>query len=349
MLKPKSKGLFIDISEFSVLAARTSGYKLPMVVEEIAEMPLQANQDPGEVRAFLEQLVDFKGGTYYVSRCGVYPENRFVHYYEAESASKVKDSKFLSNILHSEFNIDVEQHSISVIDARDGSDIDFERNLTKRLLFCGAPKLAFREEQDKLLEYGAYPDRLELSTVTTLGGMADYSLYNGIDGPILCFEITSKSANIAILNKGKVDVARSVPFGLDSIYPLLQRELGLKDEASAKKLFFSNTFDFAEMGSKLLRRMTKELQATTGFYEVQTGQTIENVFLSVLPKNLNWVSRTVADSLGLNVIQPNIEAWLDGLNVTLGDGVEVMNLGSRWLGLFSLMGEFQLREGVERG
>ncbi|MGJ8651725.1 MAG: hypothetical protein ACSHX8_00495 [Opitutaceae bacterium] len=344
MLKPKSKGLYIDVSEFSVLAARTSGYKLPMVIEEIAEMPLQANQDAGEVRAFLEQLVDLKGDSYFVSRCGVYPEKRFARYYEAESASKVKNAKFLTSVLQSEFNVDVEAYNISVLDARDGSDIDFERNLAKRLVFCGAPKLAFREEQDKLLECGIYPDRLELSTVTTLGGLADYSRYSGISGPILCFEITSKSANIAILNKGQVDVSRPVPFGLDSIYPLLQRELGLKDEGSAKKLFFSNTFDFAEMGSKLLRRMTKELQATTGFYEVQTGQTIENVFLSVLPKNLNWVSRTVADSLGLNIVQPNLEAWLDSLNVTLDDGVEVMNLGSRWLGLFSLMGEFKLRE-----
>ncbi len=347
MLKPKSKGLFVDISEFSILAARTSGYKLPMVVEEIAEFPLKPNQDPAEVKAFFEQLVDFRGGAYYVSRCGVYPQGRFVRYYEAESASKVKDAKFLANILQSEFNIDVESNSVSILDARNGSDFDLERGLTKRLVFCGAPKEAFQKEQDRLLEYGLYPERLELSSISTLGGVSDYARFNDFSAPILCFELTSHSANVCILNKGQVDVARPVPFGLDSIYPLLQRELGLKDEASAKKLFYSNTFDFAEMGPKLLRRMTKELQASTGFYEVQTGQTIERVFISVLPKNLSWVSKTVSDSLGLEIVQPNIEAWLDSLNIKLAEGVEVLNLGSRWLGLFSLMGEFHLREEVQ--
>ncbi|MGB0257634.1 MAG: hypothetical protein ACPGES_03170, partial [Coraliomargarita sp.] len=91
MLKPKTKGLFVDVSEYSILAARTSGYKLPMVVEEIKELPLSGDETPETIREFLEEIVDFKGAAYYVSRCGVYPEGRFVRYYEAESANKAKD------------------------------------------------------------------------------------------------------------------------------------------------------------------------------------------------------------------------------------------------------------------
>ncbi|WPJ95034.1 hypothetical protein SH580_16520 [Coraliomargarita algicola] len=344
MLNPKTKGLFVDISEFSILAARTSGYKIPMVIEELAEYPLSSDDSAVEIRNFFEQLVDFKGGGYFVSRAGVYPEGRFVRYYEAESTNKAKDLGFLSEVLKSEFNVDPDHNTVAILNANDGSDFDPVKSLNKRLVFCGAPIQAFQSEQDRLLECGIYPERLELSTVTTLGGVSDYAHFNEIKSPILCFELTSQSANIFIINQGQVDVARPVPFGLDSIYPLLQRELGLKDETSARKLFFSNTFDFAEMGPKLLRRLTKELQASTGFYEVQTGLTIEKVFISVLPQNLAWVSKTVSDSLGLEILQPNLEKWLEGLKVSLGDEVEVSNLGSRWMGLFSLMGEFHLRE-----
>lgn len=347
MLKPKTKGLFVDISEYSILAARTSGYKLPMVIEEIAEFPIKANQDPGEIVDFFHGLVDYRGASYYVSRCGVYPEGRFVRFFEAESANKVKDAEFLAKTLKTEFNIDSDTNNVAILDARDGSDFDIEKGGTRRLVFCGAPADSFRVQQDRLLEYGIYPERLELSTISTLGGVSDYARFHNITSPILCFELTAQSANIFIVNRGQVDVARPVPFGLDSIYPLLQRELGLKDEDSARKLFSSSTFDFAEMGPKLLRRMTKELQATTGFYEVQTGLTISHVFLSVLPKNLNWVSKTVADSLALEILQPSLEGWLESLKIKLGDGVEVMNLGARWMGLFSLMGEFHLREEVE--
>lgn len=344
MLNPKTKGLFIDISEFSILAARTSGFKIPMVIEELAEYPLGMADSPEQIREFFEQLVDFKGNGYFVSRAGVYPEGHFVRYYEAESANKAKDLNFLSEILKSEFNVDPATNSVAILDARDGSDFDPQSSLSKRLLFCGATTESFQAQQDHLLECGIYPDRLELSTVTTLGGVSDYAHFYQMKSPILCFELTSKSANIFIINQGQVDVARPVPFGLDSIYPLLQRELGLKDETSARKLFFSNTFDFAEMGPKLLRRMTKELQASTGFYEVQTGLTIDKVFISVLPKNLAWVSKTVSDSLGLEIMQPNLEKWLESLKIKLGEDVEVSSLGARWMGLFSLMGEFHLRE-----
>jgi hypothetical protein len=346
MLNPKTKGLFVDISEFSILAARTSGFKIPLVIEELAEYPLGSGSDtsPEEIRELFEGLVNFRGNGYFVSRCGVYPEGRFVRYYEAETANKAKDMSFLSDIIKSEFNVDPQANSVAILDARDGSDYKPEESLTKRLVFCGAPSESFQQQQDNLLNFGIYPERLELSTVTTLGGVSDYAHFNEINSPILCLELTSKSANIFIINRGQVDVARPVPFGLDSIYPLLQRELGLKDEASARNLFFSNTFDFAEMGPKLLRRMTKELQASTGFYEVQTGLTIENVFISVLPKNLSWVSKTVSDSLGLEILQPNLEKWLESLKIKLGEGVDVSNFGARWMGLFSLMGEFHLRE-----
>jgi hypothetical protein len=349
MLKSKTKGLYLDVSEFSILAARTSGYKLPMVIEEVAELPIKDDTTTEAVRAFLEQLVEFKGGSYFVSRCGVYPEDRFLRYFEVESVNKLKDPAYLAEVLQTDFNVELESNVVSVLDARDGSDLDVQQRPAKQLVFCGGTIEGFQQVQDQLLEYGIYPDRLELASATTLGGVCDYARLNQISSPILHFELTSKNANVFILSRGQVEVARPVPFGLDSIYPLLQRELGLKDEASARKLFFSNTFDFAEMGPKLLRRMIKELQASAGFYEVQTGQAIDRVFISVLPKNLSWIAQTISDSLGLEILQLNLEPWLNSLDVTLADSVEVSNLGSRWLGLFSLMGEFHLREGVSRG
>ena len=346
MLKPKTKGLFVDVSEYSILAARTSGYKLPIVVEELKELPMSGGKTPEEVRGFLEEIVDFKAASYYVSRCGVYPEGRFVRFFEAESVSKAKDMGHLVAALKNEFNIDPDQNTISILNASDGSDYNPELAISKRLVFCGASNTGLSEVQQSLLEMGLYPERMELSTVSTLGGVCDYARFSRIKAPMLCLELSSTSANILIQRDGQVEVARPIPYGLDSIYPLLQRELGLKDEVSARKLFYSNTFDFAEMGPKLLRRITKELQASAGFYEVQTGQTIEHVIVSVLPKNLSWITKTISDALGLQALRPDLEGWLESLNVTLADGVDVTNLGSRWLGLFSLMGEYHLREEV---
>ena len=337
----------MEFSEFSVLAARTSGYKLPITVEELAEFDLKKDQSSEDLRSFFEELIDFAGASYFVSRCGVYPEGRYVRFYEAESANKLRNEEFLREVLRSEFKVDPEKHDIALLEPKDGSDLDLEKTKSKRVLFCGAPEASFAEEQERLLEGGIYPERLELSSVTTIGGVSDYTRFSQVKSPVLYLEVTSDSANISVLNSGQVDVARTISFGLDSIYPLLQRELGLKDAESARKLFYSNTFNFAEMGPKLLRRLIKELQATSGFYEVQTGQTIGHVFLSVLPNNLSWIAQAISEALGLEILKPSLTGWLESLQIRLKDGVEVSSLGNRWMGLFSLMGEFHLREEVK--
>jgi len=349
MLKSKTKGLYIDVSEFSILAAKTSGYKLPIVIEDLTEIMIKPGQDPEDIRAELEEFIDFNGNDYLVSRCGVYPDSRFVRFFEAESVNKIKDTKHLTEVLKTQMNIDPDKNNVSILDARDGSDFNFEKALTKKIIFCGASQEDFQKVQDQLLSYGVYPDEMALSTVTTLGGICDYARFTNLQNPLLCLEVTAESANIFIQSKGQLEVTRPVAFGLDSIYPLLQRELGLKDEASARKLFFSNTFDFAEMGPKLMRRMIKELQASTGFYEVQTGQTIDRIVISVLPKNLAWIGQTVSEALGLEVVKPDLESWLESLNIQLAENVDVSNLGARWMGLFSLMGEYNLREEVANG
>lgn len=343
MLNPKNKGLFLDVSDFAILAARTSGYQPPFTIEELSEHTLSGSDDAKDVRSFLQGMVDFHGSSYFVSRCGVYPEGRFVHYHEVESVNKAKDLNFLSQILEKEYKVKPADNNVAILDARDGSDLDPKTSLTKQVVFCGAPIESRQKEQDRLLEYGVYPERMELSTCATLGGICDYAGFRSVSAPILFLELTLTCANIFIVNRGQVEVSHIAAMGLDSIYPLLQRELGLKDENSARKLFLSNTFDFAEIGPKLLRRLTKELQATTGFYEVQTGQTIEHFFLSVLPGNLSWVEKTIADALALDVLKLSFEPWLESLRIKVGDGVEVSNMRGRWMGLFSLMADFQSR------
>lgn len=349
MLKPKNKGLFVDISEYAVLAARTSGFKLPFVVEEIQEFPLKGAETADDIRAFIEGIVDFKGAGYYITRCGVYPGGRFTRFFEAETINKAKDIAYLSDVLKDEFDVKVDACNVSILNAKDGSDYDPENAPSKKVVFCGAPHESFEKSQAYLLECGLYPERLELSSVTSLGGVCDYARYRQLKGPTLFLELTSEHASIFIQRDGQVEVARPLPFGLDSMFPLLQRELGLKDEQSARKLFFSNTFDFAEMGSKLLRRVTKELQATVGFYEVQTGQTLECLVIGVLPKNLSWITKAISDALGLEILQFDFEGWLKGLNVEIAEDVEVASLGARWLGVFSMMGEYQLRQEAVNG
>jgi hypothetical protein len=110
----------------------------------------------------------------------------------------------------------------------------------------------------------------------------------------------------------------------------------LKDEESARKLFFSNTFDFTNMGVMLVKKLLKELQSLIGFYEVQTGQSIGQVVCTQIPPKLAWLSNIIAKELGVSVLKLDLADWLKSRQITFASP-SASSLDPRWLGLFSLM------------
>ena len=346
MLKSKNKGLFVDISEFSILAARTSGYKPPLVIEEVAAFSLEEDHSPADVRAFLSQLVDIKKGNY-VANCGIYPNDRFIRYHEIESAPRLKNLNTLQKLLKSELKVDPESSSVSILNSHDGAQFNPSKNLTNQLIFCGAPIAVLQEVQDRILEYGLLPKRLELSSVATLGGICNYAQLNQIESSVMYIELDSGCSHIFIVNKGTIEMIRSLDFGLESIFPILQSEMELKDKASAKKLFNSNTFDVAEMGRKLLNKILNELQAIMGSYEVDTGLAIDRFYLGLLPAKLNWIANTISKALGLKLMQIDFKSWLQSLEIETGARLDLSKLGPRWFSVFSLIANFRSIEKVE--
>ena len=184
-----------------------------------------------------------------------------------------------------------------------------------------------------------------MGSIASVAGLINYTKFKKEKFPTLVLEVTPTNSNVFIFSSTQVDICRPIPYGLNSMFPTVQSELGLKDEESARKLFYSNTFDFSEMGPSLLKKMLKELQASTGFYEVQTGQTIGQLYITLLPVNFRWIHNTLSKALGVAVLNLDYAGWLKSLDISVTDGVMLDGLGSRWLGLFELMGDYTPEEG----
>ncbi len=347
MFSSKSKGLFIEINEYSILAAVTSGLVPPLTVESLNECP--RDSAPEKIAAFVPGIIETKAHGFAVGSCGVYPPNRFFRRATIEQPAKAKDPNYLNNLLTEQYRIEIGKNAISVLNAQDGGPFDISQASShyKEMLICGAPHEELLRTQNELVSCKVYPERLELGTLASLGGLMHYARVNDLRYPTLMVEILPESSNLFIFSQEAVDISRPIPYGLNIMFPVIQQELGLKDEESAKKLFNSNTFDFTEMGPTLLRKMVKELQSSTGFYEVQTGQTIGQIFLTLLPRNLNWIHTALSRALGVEVMRLNYKNWLQSLNIKPDEAVQVEGLDGRWMSLFSLMGDYQPSEDGE--
>jgi len=330
----KSKGFFVEKNAHTVLLARTSSPQAPLVVEEVREC---AADDAAGLSAAITELQPKKAPSGYLqAACGVYTPKRVVRRVSLEP-KRLKDPTYLSEVVTQQLRLETDKYSIVVLNASDGADFDASKpNPSKDVIFGAMSGEEILQTQDQLLEEGIYPDRLELASLSVLGGLVDYLKFTEESSAVLVLEVGPDVTNSYIVTSAGVEASRPIPQGYDAMIPIVQSELGLKDAESARKLFFSNTFDFTGMGPVLTKRLLKELQSSIGFYEVQTGQSVGLLYTLLLPPKLAWLDGAIAAGLGVQSMKIYPADWLASRQITLSDTVKP-KVDARWFGLFSLM------------
>ena len=333
----KTKGYFVELNDHGVMLARTSAPTLPFTVEEMVECP---PNDAAALTAALQQIQPKKTPSGYLhATVGIYPGKRLVRRHALE-LKRVKEAGYLAEVCAQQFRIDQDKYSLAILNSNDGTDFDLAKAAQKEVLFCGLPTEDADATQTALLESKIYPARLELGTVATLGALVDCLAHSKSKAPTLVLEIGADSTHSFIVTAGGVEASRPIPQGLDAMVPIVQKELGLKDEESARKLFYSNTFDFTGMGPLLIKRLLKELQSSIGFYEVQTGQSVGQVLCTQLPPKLVWLETAISNSLGIGSAKLDPVPWLLSRQVTIPEALTKHAQDVRWFGLLGLMAQY---------
>ena len=339
----KTKGFFVEVSDHAVMVARTSAPAAPFAVEEMIECPAG---DTAALEAALAQVQPKKNPSGYLhATVGIYPAKRLVRRHSLE-LKRVKDPGYFAEVCSQQFRIEQEKYSLAILASTDGTDFDAAKATQKEVIFCGLPSEDADKAQSALLESKIYPARLELGTVATLGAMVDVLAQAKSKTPTLVLEIGADSTHSFIVSAAGVEASRPIPQGLDAMVPIVQKELGLKDEESARKLFYSNTFDFTGMGPLLIKRLLKELQSSIGFYEVQTGQSVGQAICTQLPPKLAWLEGAIATALGIVPYKVDPLPWLQARQVTIPETLAKTAQEPRWFGLLSLMANYNAAHAV---
>ncbi len=343
LFSQKTKGFFVEYNDHAVMFARTSSPVAPFTVEDMRECP---PHDPAGLQEALRQIQPKKGPSGYLhATVGVYPAKRLVRRHSIE-LKRAKEPGYFAEICAQQFRIEQDKYSIAVLNSTDGMDFDAAKGVQKDLIFCGLPTDDVAAVQASLLESGIYPERLELGSISLLGGLVDYLAQSKSKPPTLVLEIGADATHSFIVTPNGVEASRPIPQGLDAMVPIVQKELGLKDEESARKLFYSNTFDFTGMGPLLTKRLLKELQSSIGFYEVQTGQSVGQVINTQLPPKLAWLDSAIASALGISTLKIDPSAWLQSRQITLPDTMAKNAQDIRWFGLLGLMAQYNVAHAV---
>ncbi|HVS51890.1 MAG TPA: hypothetical protein VHD62_05995 [Opitutaceae bacterium] len=339
----KTKGFYVELNDHAVMLARTSSAVPPFTIEDLRECPAK---DTAALEEAIGQIQPKKSPSGYLhATVGLYPPKRLMRRHSLE-LKRMKEPGYIAEVCSQQFRIEQDKYVIAVLNASDGSDYDITKAVQKDVVFCGLPGDEVEASQNLLLEAGIYPERLEVASAALLGGVIDYLAFTKSKTPTLVLEIGAEATHSFIVSPDGLEASRPIAQGLDVMVPIVQKELGLKDEESARKLFYSNTFDFTGMGPLLVKKLLKELQSSIGFYEVQTGQSVGQVLCTQLSPKLAWLDTAIANSLGVSSLKLNPVPWLQSRQVTVPEALAKNAQDIRWFGLLALMTHYRAPHAV---
>lgn len=328
-----NKSFFIERTDSSLRVVRVGAGPDGDVVEEMREASPHSVE---EARAFIGEFSEHSVGGLLRAHCAVYPTGRVIRDCSLKSETETGGTISLQEAITSQLRIDPNQYALTALHADDGLVHEPASRAQRELVICGAPQEELRREQDYLVAAGVFPLRIELGSVAGAGMLLKALRAQKIQDPLLVLELGEERSHVIILSGNRVESAKPLPLGLNSMVAAVREELGLKDEAAARKLFYSDSFDFREMGPRLIHRLFRELQSMTGFYEVQTGQSIARVLCNLLPPKLTWLDQTFASSLGMARFQIDLPLLLGESGLSLAESNPPVSLYPP-LGLLGLM------------
>lgn len=330
----KDKRLYVEVSDYGVVYVVAESVRDGIEVEAIEEA---AWVQPQAVDALFAQLKPYKKGNYVHAVCASYPESRFIHRYSFSNVAKARNASFIEQVLMNDFQISFNRHKVALVDPRTGLETQDISALPKEVLFCGAKIDAIQKAQESLLRNKVYPTFMNIGTLSSLGILMDYIQFRKQTRPTALIEVGPRETYLLVFQGEVLEFSRKLNIGLESIYPPIQKQLGMETADEVRQLLFSNTFDFSEMGADLLRGILKEMESATGFYEAQTGQSIDQTYFSLLPDSLSWIGEVIAARMGLSVLLPQYVPWLKSKGIQFKSTVSLNRLKPRWLTVLGLI------------
>ncbi len=334
LLAQKTKAVVIEHGEYAVHLAVTNSKHPPMVLEALHDGPPGFGADFADL---VGKVKTTKSAAYLKASCSFSASDRFVRRLTLD-AKRTKEPTYITEVASDVLRIEVDKNHIAVLGAFDGLDFNASNPAaSKEVVFAGMPIVHATSQQTSLLGAGVYPESLELSSLNAVGALSDYLRYCESAKPTLMLELGSQCTHSYIVTNRGLEATRQIQVGLDSMVPVIQKELGLKDEESARKLFYSNTFDFTGMGALLCKRLLKELQSSMGFYEVQTGQSISQLICTSLPTKLAWMESVLAMQIGVGLLKPDFGAWLNARGIQLGANLGLPSCRSEHMAVLGML------------
>jgi hypothetical protein len=304
----------------------------PLQVDALAEI---APKDEDALTKWLgANFNDYTGTGYLPAYCSFHPAQR-VLWRENLYSRRLSDPAYLPGLIAEQAKVSsAREWQLTALHPGDGVPLNTDGMARPGLLF-GVPWTAIREQQQRLLNLGVRPRRLEVGTLSLLGTLGQHLLRTGFSNSIVVCEIEHAQTRTYVVAKDGVHTLPALPHGLLSILEGAMKELGAPDVATALRQLEDPPEAIKTHGRRFVRVLSRHLKPAVDHFELKTGQRIETFFFSQLPARLEWLGLALGAAVELEVLSPHFDAWFPLANLKVDPGSVTLN--SSWLETFSLV------------
>lgn len=253
---------------------------------------------------------------------GFHPEDRVLAR-EQVNTRHLADPAYLPGLVAKSARIaSAQDWQVAALHTGDGPPLAVDGGTHPALLF-GVAQSAVRREQTRLLELGLRPRRLEVGTLSLLGGLtsAAASTVRANAGAIVVCEIERAQTRVYVIAKDGAHTLPPLPHGLLSMEEAALKELGAPDVAAVRARLEAPAEDLRARGRRLVRVLSRHLKPAVDHFEVRTGFRIDALFCAHLPAGLAWLGEALGAAVDLELFNPDLAAWLPAAGLKIaGDG-----------------------------
>jgi hypothetical protein len=332
LFRRSRSGVVIEINPFRVLLARLGHLDGGAVhIEQVAELP---SDDVEGVRGELRRLFP-EHKNYVPGICGIFPPTRLLQREELNSR-KLADPNYLSNMLAAQYKIPAEKWRVGLVNPFDGAPFGPKNPPVKDVLLCGEASDELLVAQRRFLDLGVLPRRMEIASLAVLGGVQSHQAMTGDARPVAVVELDLHRTYLFILGKNGVHTSAPVAFGFNALVETACLELGMEDAAAVRARLAAGEAAIIARAPRLLRQLVRNLKPAVDYFELRTGQRVNDLYCTFLPPKLAWLGHALATSLEMRDLPVNCAGWLKNLGITSPDDLPP-RLGPHWLSLISLI------------
>jgi len=263
-------------------------------------------------------------------RMAVHPKSTYLLLHSLDTAELKKTPDSLFQIVRNNLHLDDVAYESHIIHPSSGLPYSTSSS-SREWLFAGAKTGALRDAIGLSQRLGMTCERLELACISLIGGLISCMKIEQTAGILVTIFIGMDFCWALVQNQERLLAVRSLPIYLRQLIGAYQQAYAIDNEQQARTEMIEALQSDDPKIQILTEKLQREVEAFAGFFELQSGQTLNHIHIIGSIGALGYLTPHLARAVGMEAFQPQLSRWLESQGASWSAKIDLNTLSPSWI------------------